>query len=50
VLGQAPTPTPPVFVGACCRAPGILQCCEEALFDDWIWKERLPCWNWGYGG
>ncbi len=63
VLGQAQAPPAPVFVGACyCRAPGVLQCtadlteqqcqqrCDEALFDDWIWKERLPCWNWGYGG
>ena len=24
--------------------------CDEALCDDWFWKERLPCWNWGYGG
>ena len=49
--------------GACyCRAAGTLQCtaelterecrrrCEEALCDDWFWKERLGCWNWGYGG
>jgi hypothetical protein len=59
---QAPRP-PTVFVGACyCRAQGTLQCeggltegdcrqrCDEALCDDWFWKERLPCWNWGYGG
>jgi hypothetical protein len=52
-----------VFVGACyCRAAGTLECtgglterecrqrCDEALCDDWFWKERLPCWNWGYGG
>jgi hypothetical protein len=52
-----------VLRGACyCRAEGTLQCtaglseaecrtrCEEALCDDWFWKERLPCWNWGYGG
>jgi hypothetical protein len=51
------------FLGACyCRAAGNLQCtpnlserecrrqCDEALCDDWFWKERLPCWNWGYGG
>jgi len=50
-------------VGACyCRAAGALQCtaglterecrrrCDEALCDDWLWRERLPCWNWGYGG
>jgi hypothetical protein len=49
--------------GACyCRAAGALECtpdlterecrrrCDEALADDWFWKERLPCWNWGYGG
>jgi hypothetical protein len=51
------------WLGACyCRAAGTLECtadlserecrrrCDEALCDDWIWKERLPCWNWGYGG
>jgi hypothetical protein len=49
--------------GACyCRMGEALQCtaslterecrrqCDEALCDDWFWKERLPCWNWGYGG
>jgi hypothetical protein len=49
--------------GACyCRAAGALYCtanlserecrrqCDEALCDEWFWKERLPCWNWGYGG
>ena len=54
---------PRVFLGACyCRAAGSLHCtsnlseadcrrrCDEALCDDWFWKERLPCWNWGYGG
>jgi len=52
-----------IFLGACyCRAGETLQCtsdlsesecrrrCDEALCDDWFWKERLPCWNWGYGG
>jgi hypothetical protein len=52
-----------VLHGACyCRAAGALHCtanlserecrrqCDEALCDDWFWKERLPCWNWGYGG
>jgi len=51
------------WLGACyCRAAGTLECtadlterecrrrCDEALCDDWMWKERLPCWNWGYGG
>ncbi len=51
------------FRGACyCRAGTSLECtaslterdcrqrCDEALCDDWFWKERLPCWNWGYGG
>jgi hypothetical protein len=54
---------PEVHRGACyCRAAGELHCtanlterdcrrrCDEALCDDWFWKERLPCWNWGYGG
>jgi hypothetical protein len=54
---------PLTFRGACyCRAEGTLRCtadlterecqqrCDEALCDDWFWKERLPCWNWGYGG
>jgi hypothetical protein len=49
--------------GACyCRMAEALSCtadltepecrrrCDEALCDDWFWKERLPCWNWGYGG
>jgi len=51
------------LLGACyCRAAMTLECtsdlteqecrrrCDEALCDDWFWKERLPCWNWGYGG
>ena len=51
------------FRGACyCRAKHELMCtpeltwrdcdhrCKLALCDDWFWKERLPCWNWGYGG
>ncbi len=51
------------FTGACyCRAHRELLCtanltareCDrrskEALCDEWFWKERLPCWNWGYGG
>jgi hypothetical protein len=54
---------PAVLLGACyCRAAGSLLCtgdlteaecrrrCDEALCDDWFWKERLACWNWGYGG
>ena len=49
--------------GSCyCRASGELHCtadltepdcqkhCNEAFCDEWFWKERLPCWNWGYGG
>ena len=60
---KAVAPRSEVFLGACyCRAAGTLQCtgdlserecrrrCDEALCDDWFWKERLPCWNWGYGG
>ena len=60
---RAEGPRLPVFLGACyCRAAGTLQCtpdlseldcrrrCDEALCDDWFWKERLPGWNWGYGG
>lgn len=59
VRADAPRP----LLGACyCRAAGALQCtgglsepecrrrCDEALCDEWFWKERLPCWNWGYGG
>jgi hypothetical protein len=55
--------TADMLYGACyCRAAGALHCtanlserecrrqCDEALCDDWFWKERLPCWNWGYGG
>ena len=51
------------LLGACyCRTAGRLDCtgnlserecrrrCDEALCDDWFWRERLPCWNWGYGG
>jgi hypothetical protein len=51
------------FPGACyCRAAGQLRCtggltlgacqqrCDAELCDEWFWKERLPCWNWGYGG
>ena len=51
------------FLGSCyCRSEGRLSCtadltlgvcrqrCDEALCDEWFWKERLPCWNWGYGG
>ena len=51
------------FRGACyCRGGGELMCaanltareCElrsrHAFCDEWFWKERLPCWNWGYGG
>ena len=54
---------PRTFLGACyCRAGETLSCtndlserdcrrrCDEAFCDDWFWKERLPCWNWGYGG
>jgi hypothetical protein len=49
--------------GACyCRMGKALRCtanlseqechrqCDEAICDDWFWKDRLPCWNWGYGG
>jgi hypothetical protein len=61
--GGAAGDAPAAFVGACyCRAAGTLRCtsdltetdcrrrCDEALCDDWFWNERLPCWNWGYGG
>jgi hypothetical protein len=60
-LARAETRRP--FLGACyCRVGQTLHCtsdlsepdcrrrCDEALCDDWFWKERLPCWNWGYGG
>ncbi|MGH7367632.1 MAG: hypothetical protein ACREKQ_10050 [Candidatus Rokuibacteriota bacterium] len=58
-----PAAEPPLSRGACyCRAGEALHCtanlterdcrrqCDEALCDDWFWKDRLPCWNWGYGG
>jgi hypothetical protein len=61
--GAAVADAPVTFLGACyCRAAGTLRCtselsepecrrhCNEALCDEWFWKERLPCWNWGYGG
>ena len=62
--GPAVEPTRPGGSrGACyCRMAAALQCtadltepdcrrqCDEALCDDWFWKDRLPCWNWGYGG
>jgi len=61
VIARAQAPR--TFLGACyCRAGETLKCtsnltepdcrrrCDEALCDDWFWKERLPCWNWGYGG
>ena len=60
---RADEPTAFEFRGACyCRAQRELLCtanltarqCDlrskEALCDDWFWKERLSCWNWGYGG
>ncbi|HJV55262.1 MAG TPA: hypothetical protein VJ971_04785 [Methylomirabilota bacterium] len=60
--GPAAEPAQPTR-GACyCRMADMLRCtanltepecrhrCDEALCDDWFWKERLPCWNWGYGG
>jgi len=53
----------PELRGACyCKAQSELHCtadltereCDNvsrrALCDDWFWKERLACWNWGYGG
>ena len=59
----AEPPRPDGPRGACyCRMAQTLECsanlterdcrrqCDEALCDDWFWKERLPCWNWGYGG
>jgi hypothetical protein len=59
----AEPPRPDGLRGACyCRMAASLECspnlteadcrrqCDEALCDDWFWKERLPCWNWGYGG
>ena len=61
--GGAAAEGPTVFLGACyCREAGTLRgtgdlsepdcrrLCDEALCDEWFWKERLPCWNWGYGG
>ncbi len=62
--GEPPRAAEPVVHrGACyCQAGAALECsaglterecrrqCDEALCDDWFWKERLPCWNWGYGG
>ena len=62
--GPAAEPPPPARLhGACyCQMAEALSCtvdlteadchrhCDEALCDDWFWKDRLPCWNWGYGG
>ncbi len=61
--GGASAAEPLVFRGACyCRAAETLSCtpalterecrrqCDEEICDDWFWNERLPCWNWGYGG
>jgi hypothetical protein len=63
--GGSPAAPAPRFVlrGACyCQAATELRCsseltegecrrrCAEDLCDDWFWLERLPCWNWGYGG
>ena len=61
--GPAAEPDRPALRGACyCRMAAELKCtagltesdcrrqCDEAFCDDWFWKERLPCWNWGYGG
>jgi hypothetical protein len=62
---EAPVPAAevPAPRGACYgRAGAALQCtadlterdcrrqCDEAACDDWFWRDRLPCWNWGYGG
>ena len=59
-IGEVPTRD--VHVGDHERAGETLSCtndlserdcsrrCDEALCDEWFWKERLPCWNWGYGG
>ena len=60
---QRPAPGWRELPGACyCRAAGELMCtagltepecrrrCAEAFCDEWFWLERLPCWNWGYGG
>ena len=61
--GSGSPAEPPALRGACyCRVGTALDCtaslserdcrrqCDEALCDDWFWKDRLPCWNWGYGG
>jgi hypothetical protein len=24
--------------------------CDDLLCDSYAWRDRLPCWNWGYGG
>jgi hypothetical protein len=66
LVAASPTADSPLhteFRGSCyCRAHGQLHCtggltlsacqrrCDEELCDEWFWKERLPCWNWGYGG
>lgn len=26
------------------------QHCDDQLCDSYAWLDRLPCWNWGYGG
>jgi len=58
--GQA---TPDALRGACyltfaerreCVAdttePECRQSCDTLLCDSYAWLDRLPCWNWGYGG
>ena len=63
VVADGPAAEAPASRGACyCRERALLHCtanltegdchrrCDEAACDDWFWKDRLPCWNWGYGG
>ena len=49
VIARAQAPR--TFLGACyCRAGETLKCTSNLTEPEWFWKERLPCWNWGYGG
>jgi hypothetical protein len=62
VQSIAPQRTPGALTGACYLTFGErLECledasegecrqrCDDLLCDSYTWRDRLPCWNWGYG-